>query len=109
MRLYRDTAVMNQLPPRHKPGGGPLLALLMACLLANWALLGALHHHDDGAMHDGCALCRILAGSSGAERTNPDLPAPAVYTDCLPPSLTCAVHERVTNLSARPHAPPRPA
>lgn len=103
---------MNLLTPNrleHRAGRIPMFALLLVCILVNWALLEAMHHHDDGAMHDGCALCRILAGSSSAERTNPDLPMPAVHTDCLPASLTWATHERITNLSARPHAPPRPA
>ncbi len=88
---------------------GVIPALLLMCFVANWALLEALHHHDDGVMHDECAVCHILAGSSSVECTHSDLPQEAAYSENPSAFVSCVTHECVTGFSARPHAPPCPS
>lgn len=88
---------------------GVLPALVLLCFVANWALLEALHRHDDGVMHGECPICQILCGSSNAVRVPPDLPQPPVYTENLSPRLSSAARVFVTLLCARPHAPPCPS
>ncbi len=88
---------------------GVIPALVLLCFVANWALLEALHRHDDGVIHGECPICQVLCGSSTAVRVPPDLPQPPVYTENFSPRPSCAVREIDALLCAHPHAPPRPS